>query len=92
MYKEELLEILNNVLANDAEIEKIKVLYSNGKKTQIGSEGIEDEIIDSEENNSSSTFDWKCIKITGAEKAGTDDVAISQMIHLPSGRKINVIN
>ena len=101
MYKEELLETLNEALTNDSIIEKIIVFYQNGEKLQIGSSGKENEVSEVElleettsNDQGTNTFD-DCDsdnnKLEALDNA-IPNAAISQMIYLPTGRKINVIN
>ncbi|MCO1602437.1 hypothetical protein [Desulfosporosinus nitroreducens] len=101
MYKEELLETLKEELTNENAIEKIIVFYQNGEKLQIGSAGKENEVSEVEllkettsndqGTNTYTNCDSDNNKFEALENA-IPNATISQMIYLPTGRKINVIN
>ncbi|MCB8817891.1 hypothetical protein [Desulfosporosinus shakirovi] len=101
MYKDELLETLNETLTNENAIEKIIVFYQNGEQIQIGSAGKENEVSEGQlleettsndqETNTFNNCDSDNTKLEALENT-IPHATITQMIYLPTGRKINVIN
>lgn len=102
MHKEEFLEMLNNALADENEngIERIIVFYKNGEKLRIGSEEIDNDVLEVEsgvkksapcakDDSTCNSNDWKYSN-DKTEAKEISQVA-PEVIYFPTGRKINVI-